>query len=479
MRCIAITKNNTQCTRITTDPSGLCTQHKKELMSGKTFQTVQNVSQEVISAPALFDEGKIINPYSINPQLVQTPPKFTLQQVVNFFNGKAFKSPALNITRAKNEEVIINRTRVCPLDLQAIHNANPQKLQVLLKDNFYQFNILEGILCLTSKLLSDNDLRNVTNEVHQWFLNPTLLGKGANGYAFSTDFGDATKLVVVKSSIDPNNDDLIHELFVGLFSTNILRSIVPNFSFIYGGFKCGAPEMKDNNVVSICSSNSSVHYVMYENIAGKSLEKSLPVLTPAEFIAIYLQLLYAINEAQNTKFTHYDLHAENIILREPFTTQFAIPYNTENGSEYIIANKIATIIDYGYTHIQYEGKNFGKYGLENFGVLESKSFPLFDAYKVLLFCMNSCRKNNLALINTMIPILGFFTNEDYNAVLDVHGQYYFALPDINGLSKVSTLDLARYVRSVTDASNIVAQVPANIHILQCEGTCFTLQSVLS
>ena len=43
--------------------------------------------------------------------------------------------------------------------------------------------------------------------------------------------------------------------------------MLPNFAYIYGGFKCSGPILNDNNkVVDWCVNNNySVNYILYEN----------------------------------------------------------------------------------------------------------------------------------------------------------------------------------------------------------------------
>ena len=57
----------------------------------------------------------------------------------------------------------------------------------------------------------------------------------------------------------------MHEAFIGLAGTNQLRKEIPNFSFIYGAFKCDGPIMpgKGKEVKQFCTgeSKSPVTYV--------------------------------------------------------------------------------------------------------------------------------------------------------------------------------------------------------------------------
>jgi hypothetical protein len=96
-----------------------------------------------------------------------------------------------------------------------------------------------------------------------------------------------------------------------------------------------------------------------------------------------------------------------------------------------------------------------------------------------MFAMRTARNKGLPILSDMVKILKFFTDEDYNSVIDIHGEHFFALPDIKGFSTRSVLDLAKHVRAVTNISTLVSRVPPGIRVLQCEGSCLTLQEVLA
>src|SRR5665811_2056631 len=134
-----------------------------------------------------------------------------------------------------------------------------------------------------------------------------------------------------------------------------------------------------------------------------------------------------------------DVYKRQVLIRtiEDESDIFAIPYRTERGGiEYVNTDAIATIIDFGFSYIKVgtstwsakggrqaslatrersslgrshrtpdirkandvggdgEGKSYGRYGLEPWGVNAENKNPLHDAYKLLLSTMatmyNSC-----------------------------------------------------------------------------------------
>jgi len=474
MQCAGITKSGARCTRKAMAGSLFCWQHQNQAVEQKNA-IIKPISPKYVG--------------SISVETKSTQSLITNKEVRDYDSPMNSTDKSLISNREKREEILINQMKTCPLDLQTIKKTEPRKLQKLLKDQFYQFNVPEGILCFTSALLNDKNMISISETVNEWFLNAKYLAKGASGYAFSSDLGDAKNLFVIKSSINPNDDDLIHELFIALFGTNKLRKQIPNFAFIYGGFKCGAPKITKRpdpdkfgillEVDSICTEDKIVHYVIYENVVGQSLWNTAPSLDTVDFIGTYLQILYSLDLAnKSSDFTHYDLQPGNIIMRKPFNSKFAIPYQTENGTEYIITDQIATFIDYGYSYIKYQNQDFGHYGEEGFGVLSNKKFPLFDAYKVLLYILQKYEFQYPAQFAEGIKILKFFTSENPANVIKTQVHYYFALPDIKNLAQIPISDLIKYVRINCNTSAMVKTVPNGIKILQCDNNCITLEDIL-
>src|SRR5690606_31884194 len=94
-----------------------------------------------------------------------------------------------------------------------------------------------------------------------------------------------------------------------------------------------------------------------------------------------------------------DLHTNNVLVRESPDgpgTLVAIPYETEVGKiEYLLTPGIATVIDYGFSHImtsvQGRQEHFGRSNLLPYSIFPDRPWPLHDAYKVLLFSLAQAR----------------------------------------------------------------------------------------
>src|SRR5436190_712755 len=82
------------------------------------------------------------------------------------------------------------------------------------------------------------------------------------------------------------------------------RSYVPNFAYVFGGFKCSAPILQDPKYilgsagrypVNWCNSGLDIEYIIYENIApAVSFKEYVKKCTFEQFLDKYLQIIYAL-----------------------------------------------------------------------------------------------------------------------------------------------------------------------------------------
>lgn len=275
--------------------------------------------------------------------------------------------------------------------------------------------------CLVDALISDDNLLS-GQRIREWIVDIRRIGKpSTEGTVFNLCYTkDCDSLFVVKTPNDPYYDYLPHEAVVGMGAINNLRNKIPNFMHTYAAFMCSPPLIDDNgSVLAWCPAHDNMYdenvtYLILENIGGternvKSLNDIVVNLTPNEYLAIYLQVLNALDIAyKEYDFTHYDLHGNNILV-EILPYKVAIPFR----GKYIITDKLARIIDFGFSHVKLQGINFGKYGLEEYGVDAEKSYPMHDAYKLLLNSYLSAINNkNRNLDNLVMKIYKFFESSE-------------------------------------------------------------------
>jgi hypothetical protein len=297
------------------------------------------------------------------------------------------------------------------------------------------------------------------------------------------DFDSAMQMMIIKAP-DTTHDDrrdfkvldtLQHEMFIGLFGTNQLRSAIPNYAYIYGGFRCQAPRFNTSgNLISWCGNNkvgnnkddtNNLDYVIYENvIPSESIEEYCRKCQPKDFLNIFLQICYALDYGLRVAdFTHYDLHAGNVLIRainDLFSgvntnsnNYYDIEYSTENGKEYISTNVISTIIDYGRAHIRYRDENFGVYDFQHLGISPNRPFIMYDVYKLFGYCIYSMWYDNKSCYEHCKKILDFFSDLRDPTLTDAQffdsqAEKYFNLPPNDKYLNMSVLELTKYIRSI-------------------------------
>ena len=369
-----------------------------------------------------------------------------------------------------------------------IQNVDIHKVNSLIKNDFYQYNTEEGIHLMSKQLLSGKNLLETSKKVHEAIRNFKTLAAGAYGQVFLVSIAGNEKesiRVIVKTSKDIEHDDLRHELIISFLALNNLRMYIPNFSFAYGGFKCNPPVVNDEKqVLEFCTADGSnvITYALQENIPGDTIAKAMPNLTGGQFVNYYLQILFSLNLAnQKYNYLHADLHSNNCILRDPFDGEgFNLSYPTSDGNIYLVSDKIATIIDYGMSGINYKGRFLGSYGLSEFK--GSRPYPLFDSFKFLMFCMLEARDNgNTAVLDVGNVIARFFSNDRLDTLIDLHTMdppTFYELPEFKDLVNLGLEPLIKYIYTNIDCSNVLSNTPnPNYRNLQCDNYCLSLAEV--
>ncbi len=180
-----------------------------------------------------------------------------------------------------------------------------------------------------------------------------------------------TSKLLVKVASKETADPISYEYYVGL-ALNRLRVDynIDYFAVMYGRFFCGLDpriDVNEDNLgdMELCDNryNKKTH-LLYEFIRNIETEE---VLTLSDYIEelkddkglereiniinVMILVLYALQEAQDKMdFTHYDLHAKNIlVVKLAEEREYNIIYKGENIK--IITSVVPHIIDYGRSHI--------------------------------------------------------------------------------------------------------------------------------
>lgn len=149
---------------------------------------------------------------------------------------------------------------------------------------------------------------------------------------------------------------VLHEESV-LRSLEELSSYCPNFCKYYGVLSASVDALirKRGNPFTVNSKYPvNKELILYEYIKGEKFSTHIKSGNFSEN-CIYLtlqHLLLAIELAQRNKFTHYDLHSENIILQT--TDHDAVLYILEDGKQLCIptCGYIPVIIDFGFSYAE-------------------------------------------------------------------------------------------------------------------------------
>jgi len=334
-----------------------------------------------------------------------------LDRFVRFYieySDKNSGSLAKMITRQREEEIkIIARTSsFCPYEKLVPRTMRAEDIEEALKEGYDDANILRTLMCMNNTLVlypggssfgRNQKVRDFIRKLRQ------IGAESVTGYALLADIKGRKKegegLMVVK--VPRRNDEnqrlnQIHEYFVGVYGTNLLRSKIPNFAFILGIFQCSPPYIdtkngEDREALTYCQNTNlenQVYYLLYENVKdSKTLADFITNgCTFEEYLNILVQVVFALDIAyRKIDFTHYDLHTDNVLIRE-LPSEIYIPYELENETYYLRTKYVATIIDLERSHIKYNGKDFGFSFIEA-SIFPDISYPLADIYKLLMFSL--------------------------------------------------------------------------------------------
>lgn len=293
----------------------------------------------------------------------------------------------------------------------------------------------------------------LSSPINEWLKNPRKIGvESSDGVAYQISFKSLTNLLVLKIPLRKLSD-IRHELFVGMFGTNLLRKQIPNFAYIFGGFECSP--VINLNAPNLCRAESGSKYthILYENITPANTIRSMVHNLDAEtYLSIFLQICFATLYANiHIDWTHHDLHPGNVLIRNisPPTKGLRyhyIEYPILDQVYYVKSKYIATIIDYGRSHIKYKGDDFGISSVK-LGISPVGSFPIGDIYRFFMsssaYILHSGKDETKSLVSS---IYKYFNDTDslYSSTKN-QIDLYFQLPKNEVTSKLSILDLISYI----------------------------------
>jgi hypothetical protein len=344
------------------------------------------------------------------------------EEVRSFLDEKAQEARQHNVEyeqileaqRQREKEIIDSTQSFCPVPQTFGKVATPENIERALVEGSDDPNILRSLLCMNNSVIvlpkGGKSIR-----IRRYFQNLRQIGaESVDAYATTTDVdvpGElGSKLFVIKTAKNLRND-LLHEYFVGAYGTNKLRAQIPNFSYLFGIFSCSPPFIdnvsqfsSDRIALTYCQNDldvNQVNYILYENIKNSRSLKDFIVngCTFEQYLNVLIQIVFAIDlAARECGFNHNDLHDENVLivqLNHEITIRLQMPDGT---FKYLRTSIVAMIIDYGRSHITYNGEHFG-YSAVAFGVYPDRSYPLADIFKLFLFTLEASAFGNRPATN--------------------------------------------------------------------------------
>ena len=321
---------------------------------------------------------------------------YTVRYIHNYLNQlqqNNFDS-TIREQRKKEKQIVSETNSKCDFEKFTGRSIYGHQIEQALKNGWGDSTILQSLLCMNNASLYTTDstgkvrsfiqsLSTMTAPSSQGIvLNPRIVENG--------NFANTQIYVVKTTNIKSENENLIHEYFVGAFGTNMLRSQIPNFAFIMGYFQCSPPfiDKQTQEVLTYCQNDKSVNpYIIYENVQNSvPFSDFIQTCSFDILLNILCQVLLSITIAnKEIDFTHYDLHCNNVLIKT-LPTQIIIPYLINNKTYYVQTQNVATIIDYGQSHIKFGGKDFG-YDCSYIGRFPTRSHIMADVFKFLSFTL--------------------------------------------------------------------------------------------
>lgn len=361
-----------------------------------------------------------------------------------------------------------------------LNNINVRELHKLLRLDYFNIHVMEVVTCIIATIMTLSE--NVYIEdasVRHWMNNLQVISTSStesniisSGF-FNINENELTDLFIIKSPKINNSN--FHETFIGVMGTNQLRSIIPNFAYLFGGFNCSPPFIINNKVISWCDpSMKVVNNLIYEQIIGTLLLDKLYDISLIDFLSYYLQIILSLKIAgDEIRFTHNDLHTGNIILRRSKYSQFYIPYPLGSDIIYIKTDRVATIIDYGMSHIEINNQHYGptEYKFFNYDTF----FPINDAYHLLIASLITMKQEDNRIYQQLEPLVNFFVEpNNLNQFLNKSDFSISYLP-LNEQTNIDLQKLVSYIRDKYPITNqiLTIQPDPNIPVMSCQSGCLS------
>lgn len=328
----------------------------------------------------------------------------------------------------------------------------------LLSYHFDNPEVIKAAICISNSILLDNNLgmENSYRRIKNYITNIQKIGRGSFGTVYKGSIKRPDALSSIGEdifAIKSSHWGMVTEAAIAILSLNQLRTWIPNFMIIYGIFSCSPPREIDSENVSICDESGKSSYALCELIpasGGGGLKGILNISEEGirdkqiiaqelnrvkkDLLSFILQIVHTLEFAYDyCGFSHNDFQAGNVMARNVlqqtvnsdkktasasenkagFWIHYPAPLNKAERKDrwiYSPSGKIATIIDYGRSHVMFEQNN----KINHIGHIPWSQ--LCDCY-VFMFTLVRIIRNLLfaedadEVIKYIRPIILFFTLE--------------------------------------------------------------------
>lgn len=339
-------------------------------------------------------------------------------------------------------------------------SVDMERFRQMLTGDFYDDATMNSMVCLAgSAFLAKSSSLSANDRIRSWIRNLKQIGtESMTGYALLGDAGSGITeestgkgaFIVKAIKNAERGDELIHEVFCGMMALNRLRKMTPIYAYVYGFTECSAPiggtatakYPKGKEINTFCNTmgmGNDVVQALYENIApAKDFGTLIKTCDGETYMQVYVATMMGLYIGEKEcEFTHYDLHQENLLIRECTDNRYLahkqaggrseiyIPFtlNLSDGTVvtyYVLSpSGIPTIIDYGRSHVNVDGRNYGMSGEDSYlyikqNVYRDRMNPMYDAFKLLgMSLSHALSSGNVDLVGIMAPLLRRFHSSEF------------------------------------------------------------------
>lgn len=290
------------------------------------------------------------------------------------------------------------------------YKVNIYKLKSVKKDILEQISVifskknidikylLSGIEILLENTckIKDRGIYKYSKNINSWLRNKSKFNiESVEGFIYTYKILDTNFEVIVKRPKKKKFiSTCIREFYIGYTIINNLRDYTPTFVYTLGSY------WKNYH-------NIQLPHIIYEKILGININS----ISFTNWLIIFSQLLLTLEVAQkDCRFTHFDLHTKNIIVKQLDNNLNYSLYINNNTYRIHNTKLLPIIIDFGLASVYKNGKSLGKTSLSMYGIFPY-IIPGYDMYKFLCYSV----KNLKHIQNDILTLFNFYKNDDpYN-----------------------------------------------------------------